>query len=368
MGGMESKIAAANWALDHDCSVVICNGQQENAITDTIGGKPIGTFFTNDEDVDLNSLTKEIQSTKARDGGRILQILKPEERSAIILDYANKLKENIKPIMEANALDIKLAKENNIAPALLGRLVLNEKKIDSLVAGMKQIADNTNILGKVVKCTKLTNDLILQQITVPLGVLLVIFESRPDSLPQIASLCISSGNALLLKGGSEAFHTNQILHKLVQDSLETLVPRETISLINSREEINDLLKLDNKYIDLIIPRGSNDLVRNIQEKSKSIPVLGHAEGVCHVYVDEDADPEVALKTVRDSKCDYPSACNALETLLIHKNLINTSLFNQLIDMLEKEKVTLYSGANFISLLNNGPLYNVTFSFSSISIN
>merc|ERR1719468_1134704 len=354
MGGMESKIAAANWALDHDCSVVICNGQQENAITDTIGGKPIGTFFTNDEDVDLNSLTKEIQSTKARDGGRILQILKPEERSAIILDYANKLKENIKPIMEANALDIKLAKENNIAPALLGRLVLNEKKIDSLVAGMKQIADNTNILGKVVKCTKLTNDLILQQITVPLGVLLVIFESRPDSLPQIASLCISSGNALLLKGGSEAFHTNQILHKLVQDSLETLVPRETISLINSREEINDLLKLDNKYIDLIIPRGSNDLVRNIQEKSKSIPVLGHAEGVCHVYVDEDADPEVALKTVRDSKCDYPSACNALETLLIHKNLINTSLFNQLIDMLEKEKVTLYSGPLFNKLIKFAP--------------
>jgi len=353
-GGMESKIAAANWALEHDCSVVICNGQQENAITDTIGGKPIGTFFTNDEDVDLNSLTKEIQSTKARDGGRILQILKPEERSAIILDYANKLKENIKPIMEANALDIKLAKENNIAPALLGRLVLNEKKIDSLVAGMKQIADNTNILGKVVKCTKLTNDLILQQITVPLGVLLVIFESRPDSLPQIASLCISSGNALLLKGGSEAFHTNQILHKLVQDSLETLVPRETISLINSREEINDLLKLDNKYIDLIIPRGSNDLVRNIQEKSKSIPVLGHAEGVCHVYVDEDADPEVALKTVRDSKCDYPSACNALETLLIHKNLINTSLFNQLIDMLEKEKVTLYSGPLFNKLIKFAP--------------
>ena len=109
-------------------------------------------------------------------------------------------------------------------------------------------------------------------------------------------MCISSGNALLLKGGSEAFHTNKILHKLVQDSLETFVPRETISLINSREEINDLLKLDNKYIDLIIPRGSNDLVRNIQEKSKSIPVLGHAEGVCHVYVDEDADPEVALKT------------------------------------------------------------------------
>ena len=108
-------------------------------------------------------------------------------------------------------------------------------------------------------------------------------------------MCISSGNGLLLKGGSEAANTNRILHKLVQDALEKHVPRETISLLNTREEINDLLELDSKYIDLIIPRGSNQLVRNIQKKSKSIPVLGHAEGVCHVFVDKDADPEVALK-------------------------------------------------------------------------
>ena len=108
-------------------------------------------------------------------------------------------------------------------------------------------------------------------------------------------MSISSGNALLLKGGSEASNTNKLLHKLVQDSLEKYVPRDTISLLNSREEINDLLDLDAKYIDLIIPRGSNSLVKNIQEKSKSIPVLGHAEGICHVYIDKDADPEVALK-------------------------------------------------------------------------
>ncbi len=108
-------------------------------------------------------------------------------------------------------------------------------------------------------------------------------------------MSISSGNALLLKGGSEAMNTNKVLHKLVQDSLEKYVPRETISLLNSREEINDLLELDSKYIDLIIPRGSNALVKNIQEKSKSIPVLGHAEGICHVYIDKDADLDIALK-------------------------------------------------------------------------
>lgn len=353
-GGMESKIAASSWALQHDCSVVICNGQQENAITNTINGKQIGTFFSYDENAHVSSMTKELMASKARVGGRLLEKLLPEERSLIIEDYAKRLKSNVKQIMEANSLDIKLAKENNLAPQLLARLVLNEKKIDSLVDGMKQIANNSDILGRVLKCTRVTKDLVLQQITVPLGVLLVIFESRPDSLPQIASLCISSGNGLLLKGGSEAFHTNQILHKLVQDSLEDYVPRETISLINSREEINDLLKLDSKYIDLIIPRGSNELVKNIQEKSKSIPVLGHAEGVCHLYVDEDADPEIAVKLIRDSKCDYPSACNSLETLLVHKSLVNTDLFNSIIDMLEKEKVTLNSGPLFQKLIKFAP--------------
>ncbi len=171
---------------------------------------------------------------------------------------------------------------------------------------MNQIADNSNILGKVVKSTQLADGLLLKQVTVPIGVLLVIFESRPDSLPQIASLCISSGNGLLLKGGSEALNTNTVLHKLVQDALQQYVPRETISLLHTREAINDLLDLDSKYIDLIIPRGSNQLVKTIQQNSKSIPVLGHAEGICHVYLHHDADPQTALKVVRDAKCGKQS--------------------------------------------------------------
>ena len=119
--------------------------------------------------------------------------------------------------------------------------------------------------------------------------------------------------------------------------------------MNTREEINDLLELDSKYIDLIIPRGSNQLVKNIQKNSKSIPVLGHAEGICHVYVDKDADPEIALKVVRDAKCDYPSACNAMETLLIHRDLVNTKLFNSIIDMFKKENVKLYFGPSLLNL-------------------
>ena len=114
--------------------------------------------------------------------------------------------------------------------------------------------------------------------------------------------------------------------------------------MNTRGEISDLLELDSKYIDLIIPRGSNELVSNIQKNSKSIPVMGHAEGICHVYIDKEADPEIALRVVRDSKCDYPSACNAMETLLIHKDLLNTNLFNSMVEMLENEGVKLYSGS------------------------
>lgn len=236
----------------------------------------------------------------------------------------------------------------------MSRLSISESKLSTLSAGLKQIAENTNILNRVLKLTKVSDDLFLQQITVPIGVLCVIFESRPDSLPQICALCISSGNGLLLKGGSEAKNTNKVLHQLVQESLEPYVPRDTISLLNSRDEINDLLELDNKYIDLIIPRGSNELVKYIQKKSRQIPVLGHADGICHIYIDQDADFDMTLKIVKDAKCGYPAACNAVETILINKNLIQSTLFNSLIEMLEKEKVKIYSGPKLHSTLKFAP--------------
>jgi delta-1-pyrroline-5-carboxylate synthetase len=236
----------------------------------------------------------------------------------------------------------------------LNRLSISESKLATLSAGLKQIAENTNILNKVLKLTKVSNDLFLKQITVPIGVLCVIFESRPDSLPQICALCISSGNGLLLKGGTEAKNTNRILHQLVQDSLGPYAPRNTISLLNSRDEINDLLELDNKYIDLIIPRGSNELVKYIQRKSRQIPVLGHAEGICHIYIDKDADFEMALKIIKDAKCGYPAACNAVETILINKDLLKSTLFNSLIEMLEKEKVKIYSGPKLHSQIKFAP--------------
>jgi delta-1-pyrroline-5-carboxylate synthetase len=185
-----------------------------------------------------------------------------------------------------------------------------------------QIADTSyNNVGKVVRKTKVSESLEVIQKTVPIGVLMVIFESRPDALPQVASLAIASANGLLLKGGKEANNTNTYLMRLVKEALGRYGCGDAISMVSGRNEVSELLKLD-QYIDLIIPRGSNEMVKSIKDRSKSIPVMGHADGICHVYLDKDADPMKAIKVVLDSKTDYPAACNAMETLLVHESLVN----------------------------------------------
>lgn len=300
---MDSKMNAATYALDKGVSVVICNGSQDNAIKNIVEGKKIGTFFTENAS---GSVPADFLAVNARNGCRILQNLSPAERAACVNTLAELLISREKFILDANEKDLAEARMNGLAKPLLSRLALTPQKLRGLSTGLKQIAEAShNNVGRVLRHTKLADGLILKQITVPIGVLLVIFESRPDSLPQVAALSIASANGCLLKGGKEASYSNKALMELVKEALSTVGATNAISLISTREEISDLLSMD-KHIDLIIPRGSSDLVRTIQDQSRRIPVLGHAEGICHVFVDKDADLKKALKIIRDAKCDYPA--------------------------------------------------------------
>nr|CAH7739755.1 unnamed protein product [Callosobruchus chinensis] len=355
-GGMDSKVNAACWALDRGVTVVICNGMLDKAIKTILAGRKVGTFFTESS---AGGTPTEVIAENARSGGRVLATATPEERAACVHTLADLLVSKQAEILDANQKDLQEATRSGLAKPLLSRLSLTPAKLKNLAVGLKQIADSSHRnVGRVLRRTKLADGLDLKQITVPIGVLMVIFESRPDSLPQVAALAIASGNGLLLKGGKEAAHSNKALMELVTESLSTIGAKNAISLISTREEIGDLLSME-QHIDLVIPRGSSDLVRNIQEQSKHIPVMGHAEGICHVYVDKEADLQKSLKIIRDSKCDYPAACNAMETLLIHQDLMEGEFFSEVCNMLKKEGVKIYSGPRLNEMLTFGKLQHST---------
>ena len=322
-GGMESKVMSAGFALDHGCSVIICNGMKYNTIRSIMAGENIGTMFS---PLEIEGTSVSVLAKNARSGSRKLSSLAPEDRAEIIRHLANSLLSNEKDIMEANEKDLNAAKARGVTGPMFDRLALSRSKLESLCTGLMQIADSSyDNVGKVVRRTKISDTLEVVQKTVPIGVLMVIFESRPDALPQVASLAIASANGLLMKGGKEAFNSNKILIRIVKEALGRYGCSDAISLVSGRDEVADLLKLD-QYIDLIIPRGSNEMVKSIKERSKSIPVLGHADGICHTYLDEACDPEKAVKIVVDAKTDYPAACNAMETLLVHESLLTNEVF------------------------------------------
>jgi len=351
LGGMESKVSSALWALEKGTSVVICNGNQTNAISSIMNGKKIGTFFTLK---DTTSLNIEQLADKARLGSRALQKLEPEERAQLLRNIAESLKHNQNELFKANDIDLEKAQSAKLSDSLLSRLKITEKKVNDLVSGLNQLSEKAlTALERPLRKVEVSNKLFLTQVTVPIGVLLVIFESRPDSLPQIAGLSMASGNGLLLKGGKEAIQTNTFLAELIREELVRYRAADAVCLINTRDEISELLSLENK-IDLVIPRGSNELVKAIKEQSKSIPVLGHADGICHVYVDSDANIEKAIKIVRDAKCDYPAACNAMETLLVHENHMKNGQLNLICDSLRENGVELYSGPRLSKCLTFGP--------------
>lgn len=227
-------------------------------------------------------------------------------------------------IEAANKEDLKRSEAENLASPLLKRLKFDSAKIDDVIDGIRSLIGLEEPVGKTMMAKELDEGLDLYQVTCPIGVIGVIFESRPDAFVQIATLCLKSGNAVLLKGGSEASLTNKILSEVIADASQNVgIVEGWIGLLESRQDVTEMLKMD-EAIDLIIPRGSNEFVRYIMDNSR-IPVLGHADGICHSYVDEEADLEMAVDVVVDSKAQYVAVCNALETILVHENVAEAFL-------------------------------------------
>jgi len=259
----------------------------------------------------------------ARAAARQLATLSSETRDLVLRRVANGIDASHAPILEANRADLLAARttfeEISSSRALLDRLVLDDVKLRAMADGVRAVADLPDPSGRVLSRTLLDDGLVLEKVTCPLGVLLVIFESRPDAVTQIGSLALKSGNAAILKGGRESARSTAALLDVFVKALASFpeIPEGVLSSVAGRAEVDALLALD-EHIDLVIPRGGYDLVRHVKAATR-IPVLGHAEGVCHVYVDRAADEAMATEIVLDSKLQYPAACNTMETLLFHRD-------------------------------------------------
>lgn len=261
---------------------------------------------------------------KAREASIKLAAMDTVSKNKALEAIMEALELNIDKIKAANAIDIENSEKEKVAEPLIKRLRFDEAKVQDVNAGIKSLIHLEDPVGKIQLQTELDDDLVLTRIACPIGVIGVIFESRPDALVQISTLCLKSGNAVLLKGGSEAKETNRILFELIEKaSIEAGMPEGWIALMESREDVNSILAMD-AYIDLLIPRGSNSFVQYIM-KNTNIPVMGHADGICHTFVDESAKIDMAVNLVVDSKTQYVVVCNALETLLVHEKIADQFL-------------------------------------------
>jgi glutamate-5-semialdehyde dehydrogenase len=257
---------------------------------------------------------------RVRRAQRAMAAAPGERRAAALLRLAELLEQRSAEISEENQIDVEAAGAANLAPALLQRLRLSDDKLAALRAGLSALAAAPDPVGALLRRTELDDGLVLEQRRAPIGTILVVFESRPDAVIQVGSLALRAADGVLLKGGHEAARSNRLLVALLREALADVgLPADALGAVESREEVDSLLGHP-ELLDLVVPRGSGQLVRSIQERTR-IPVLGHAEGVCHVYLDAAADAAMARRVVLDSKCDMPSACNAVETLLVHATFL-----------------------------------------------
>lgn len=248
--------------------------------------------------------------------------LSTKVKNQALLKIADAVEASKEKIFEANREDLKsaeeLVKSGEITKSTFNRLKLDENKMRDMLQGIRDIASLEDPINQKLLVRELDTDLTLYKVSCPIGVLGIIFEARPDVIAQISSLAIKSANAVILKGGKESINTNKTILSIINNALDKVegFPKNVIQQVFSRDDVAEMLKCD-KYINLIIPRGGNNLVKFIKANTK-IPVLGHADGICHIFVDETADIDMAIKVVTDAKTQYPSACNAVETLLIHE--------------------------------------------------
>ncbi len=298
----------------------------------------------------LSALTQpslEELAQQTQQAARQLAQLPSDAKNKIIESVAQALEANADAIAAANQKDLDNALATNLAKPLYGRLKLDSVKLKSAVQGVRSVASLTDPTGEITLHRELDQGLVLKRIGVPLGVLGIIFESRPDAVMQISTLALKSGNGVILKGGREAIHSCTALVAAIRQGIANAVTtnasiqakdlQSAVQLLTTREETNALLALD-KYVDLIIPRGSNQFVQYVQANTR-IPVLGHADGICHLYVDSAADIAQATSITVDAKVGYPSACNAIETLLVHQDIAAKAL-PTLAQALQAENVEL----------------------------
>lgn len=278
-------------------------------------------------------------------------------KNKALMAIAENLDKRKEEIFKANEADLKISEENNLEMPLLKRLKFDAKKLDGVIEGIQSLVKLKDPVGETISTTELDKGLELYRVSCPIGVIGVIFESRPDALVQISTLCLKSGNGVMLKGGSEASNTNRILTEIIAEATKNAgIPEGWVQLLETRSDVNEMLKLD-EYIDLIIPRGSNEFVKYIMDNS-NIAVLGHADGICHVYADIDADLDMAVEIAFDSKTQYVAVCNAAETLLVHKEIASAYL-PKLKAQMDKQNVELFGCAETCKIIEVQPANDTT---------
>lgn len=270
-----------------------------------------------------------------------------EARNKALLEVVKQLKARRQEIFEANAMDLKQAEIDKVAAPIIKRLKFDETKLRDVIAGIEDLVKLEDPLFKQDMHRQLDEGLTLYRETCPIGVIGVIFEARPDALIQISSLCIKSGNCVILKGGSETMNSNRVLFNIIYEAvIKSGMPENCMLQLEARSEITDLLTC-NEYVDLLIPRGSNAFVQYIMNNTK-IPVMGHADGICHIYVDKEADFKKAIPIIIDAKTQYVSACNSVETLLIHKDIVD-EFVPKLYEALKENNVELRGTEEIVKL-------------------